>query len=274
MSKADVSPLRQGEVVVWWQRLGAVSEDNGWMDQAASILDEAEQTRLARMLGWQNRSTYILAHVMARGLLTRSTGIAASDWRFEAGEQGKPEVIQPDGLPRLRINISHTQGFAAVAIGLDHDLGVDVEWLGRRAPNLDLVARRVFSERERQSIFAASTDAQLEMFLRFWTLKEAYVKATGKGLAQPLGEVTVDPAALNVTFEAQSKEPARDWVFHQEQPSPEHLLAVAVNAPQTGETISDGAGAEKTAGDAQSLKPVQIDVSPAPMDYLETISRK
>jgi 4'-phosphopantetheinyl transferase len=163
-------------------------------------------------------------------LLSAATGAPPRDWLFSIGAHGKPEVLLSSGTPRLRVNISHTRGLAAVALVVEHDIGIDVEWLDRQ-PHVDELAERMFAEQERQQLAAIPHAGRTEAFLRFWTLKEAYVKAIGKGLSQPLDAFFFELDRPGIHFaDPAADDPAR-WHFDQLRTGPEHLLALAVRHP-------------------------------------------
>ena len=69
-------------------------------------------------------------------------------------------------------------------------LGVDVE---ERAPrrNLENLIEGVFSPRERAELESLDGCQQLHKFFRFWTIKEALVKAHGKGLSMKVAELEI-----------------------------------------------------------------------------------
>ena len=86
--------------------------------------------------------------------------------------------------PALQFNLSHTRGFVACAISIANAVGIDVEAVSRN-PDIE-VADRFFSPREVAILRAMPPERQPETFLRFWTLKEALIKATGEGLSRAL----------------------------------------------------------------------------------------
>lgn len=237
--------LSPDRVAVWWLFLDEI-RDADW-EKLDSILIDEEQERSDRFHFERDRQVYIAAHAACRGLLSYCLGELPRSWRFSVEDHGKPELICPPGQPRYRINISHTRGLAAVALAREHDIGVDVEWLQRDAPADDL-AKRMFAESERLKVEVATGTEKLDTFLSFWTLKEAYVKAIGKGLSQPLDAFAFDLETDEISFRDDLADTADNWHFERYRPGPEHLMALAVRHPDKSSLI--------------------VDSQPAPLSYL------
>lgn len=221
--------MEDQRVSVWWFDVSRVAESQ-WPALTAR-LGEAERARAQRFHFDHDRFSYVAAHALGRGLLAAWTGIAASIWDFAIDDFGKPEVAAPEWPRRLRLNLSHTRGLAAAVLTEENDVGVDVEWLDRR-PVEDGLAQRYFAPTECAQLAAMAPQDRHHGFLSFWTLKEAYVKAIGKGLAQPLDSFafTLDP--LGIAFDdTLSDDPCR-WWFRRLRPTPSHLLALALRHPQ------------------------------------------
>lgn len=214
-------------VAVRWLAVEDIAADQ-WV-RLEALLDEAEVARSKRFAFERDRQTYIAAHALGRALLSSWAGGPPQAWRFAVGDHGKPEVVVPEGAARLRLNLSHTRGLAAAVLAEEHDVGVDVEWLDRKSPTMDL-AQRFFAAAECAQLEAVPEGAFGETFLAFWTLKEAYVKAIGKGLAQPLDSFAFTLEPLSIRFDRVADEPAH-WLFHRLRPTPAHLLALALRHP-------------------------------------------
>ncbi|WP_170216357.1 4'-phosphopantetheinyl transferase family protein [Allostella humosa] len=195
----------------------------GWHD----TLDAAERARADRFHSGAQRRTFIAAHGLARAMLAEAGGIPAREWRFVTGPHGRPEPHPDHGRPWLRFNISHTRGLVCCAVARKHDIGVDVEYLARR-PVEPAMAHRWFAPCEAAMVAAAPADRRHETFLRIWTLKEAFIKATGDGIALGLSRFafTLDPPALR--FAPASTGRPGDWRFAAARPTPGHLLALAL----------------------------------------------
>ena len=122
--------------------------------------------------------------------LKKEYGAELETLHFVRGDRGKPYLKE---CPWIHFNISHTKGIVVLAVH-DHPVGIDVEEI---RPYTQPVARKILtpSERDRVSWWSRKGKRLGEKnFFRYWTLKESYVKATGEGLAHPLGnlEFTLD----------------------------------------------------------------------------------
>lgn len=213
------------KVFIWWMETQHV-DDAAWQDLNKLLSDE-ERLRADRFHFDRDRKSYIAAHALGRTLLSSVAGETPSSWRFAVGAHGKPEAIMPGNAPRWRLNLSHTRGMAAAALTRDFDVGVDIESL-QRTPDCIALSQRYFARQESDHLLSVPDERQLQTFLTFWTLKESYIKAIGKGLAQPLDSFyfTLDPLRIHFSGGADNK--PENWLFLRHQPSCEHLLALAL----------------------------------------------
>lgn len=118
--------------------------------------------------------------------LLRQQGLSA-DVRIRRDEWGRPHFDDP-ALPDF--NLSHSDGFVAVAIG-EGRVGIDLQGVNKDFDPVPL-AERFFSQTEEQSIKNAAKNERADLFFALWTKKEALGKALGRGLADALGKRASD----------------------------------------------------------------------------------
>jgi 4'-phosphopantetheinyl transferase len=216
--------LSEGGVVV--RRVAVDSPPAAAVARWYARLDREEQMHADRFRFAADREIYIAAHALTRALLEEVGGLPARVWRFDAGLNGKPEIDRTLGRPRLRFNLSHTHGLVVCAASLDCDLGVDVERANRDTNALKL-AERFFAPDEIALLRGVAADRLGEMFLRIWTLKEAYIKATGRGLSCPLEAFAFSFDPVRIHFLPQIADDSAAWQFRQWRPAAGHVIAVA-----------------------------------------------
>lgn len=238
----DIRHLDSDSVAIRWLEVDRV--DAADWPRLELLLDAEERARAARFRFDHDRQSYVAAHALARAMLSAHTDIAPADWRFTTNPQGKPEAVLPPGHPRLRINLSHTRGLAAVALTVAHDVGVDVEWRERGGLTLEL-ADRFFAPDEIAALKAMPAERLNEGLFAFWTLKEAFIKAIGLGLSFPLDAFafTLEPLAIDFV---PGKAVPGPWLFRRSQPTPTHAMALALRHPAPAR-VSITAGAANAA---------------------------
>eukprot|EP00889_Picochlorum_renovo_P003007 jgi/Picre1/30037/NNA_005409.t1 len=74
-----------------------------------------------------------------------------------------------------------------------------------------------------------SVEAMERRFTQFWSLKEAFVKATGMGLGYDLGKIEFDICddTNTATVWIEGKGPSREWSFHLHELAHGHWVSVA-----------------------------------------------
>ena len=217
---------RDHAVRLWAMAIGDLEEKDvsGWR----AVLDYAERARVERLAVARNRVEYIAAHALTRRVLSEATGEAPSAFRYQVGAKGKPVAVVYGRPAAIEFNLSHTNGLVAIAVSRLGPVGVDAEAIDR---NVNLaVADRYFFGAEGSWLAGLPPAGRAEGFLRLWTLKEAYIKATGRGLSQPLDEFwfEIDPPRIRFTPAIADDEGA--WRFDQRVLAGRFLVAVGWRA--------------------------------------------
>ena len=131
----------------------------------------------------------------------------------------------------LCFNLSHREAVAIIGIAGGTEIGVDIEYL-RPLPDRLPIARDFFTRSEFEQLAAMTEADSASAFLRYWTLKEAYVKAIGEGLSMPLNsfEVSIEPRSSPRLLKVASGSPG-DWSLRSFEPRTGYLAGVAVGGP-------------------------------------------
>jgi len=112
-------------------------------------------------------------------------GLQEKSVEYEIGEWGKPTLKY---YPEICFSLSHSGDYAICTIG-NRPVGNDIEYVkdGRLK-----VADRFFAEEELEWLYDAGTQDErtLRMF-RLWTMKESFLKVTGRGMSLALKDFVI-----------------------------------------------------------------------------------
>jgi 4'-phosphopantetheinyl transferase len=201
--------------------------DEAALNSANALLSDDERARRDRFRAQRDRDEYAAAHALLRTMLSTFGDRPPDAWRFAAGPHGKPALAGADA--RLSFNLSHARGLVACAVTTGADVGIDVEAV-TRAIDWRAIASRYFSPEEVSAIERADPTAQTIRFFELWTLKEAFIKALGLGMLQPLTTMTFSIEHGDaISFLPPSGILANVWQFGLFAPSADHRLALAVS---------------------------------------------
>ena len=170
--------LLPNEVHIWRENL-----DNAkpFLEDLTRILSEDELVRARRFHFEQHRQRFIAARAILRDILSRYLNIEPCEINFGYEARGKPFLEQNLHENKLSFIVSHSQNLALYAVSLNNSIGVDLECISSTTDVVSL-AQRFFSPSEFAVIESAPQEQQHQLFFRYWTCKEAYLKATGTGL--------------------------------------------------------------------------------------------
>lgn len=198
----------------------------------AEHLDDWEEERLRRLRRPEDQLLFALAHALVRALLSTLHPVRPPEWRLAPDPEGKPYVKLPSPARDIHFSLSHTAGLVGCAACVGMPVGFDVEALDRRL-DAEALAGRTMSHAEVTRWKDGPDASSAHGFLRYWTLKEALLKAVGTGIRLALASVEVVPAGEGAAV-IRSLPPAfgdvRAWQAHSLDPLDTHVAAVAVKA--------------------------------------------
>ena len=209
--KTEVPLLRSNQklvshvVHVWRAALGL---SGAGYRKAQESLSVDERVRAERLASDNARKHYVAAHGILRVLLGTYLGQKPQALAFGTSSHGKPFLVKMREERDLRFNLSHSHGYALYAFALGREVGIDLELVRANVEALKL-AERFFAASEYHTLRRLPTAKGRERFFRYWTCREAYLKAKGTGLAFPLTalEIDLDTASTTVRVTDHAAEP-------------------------------------------------------------------
>jgi 4'-phosphopantetheinyl transferase len=178
--------MNKGEVHLWTLPLAA---PRSRVTELYSILSADEHMRVDALRFERDRQSFIVGRGLLRLILSYYLGRDPHEHAFEYGAKGKPQLTN-SRAPTLHFNLAHSKGCAIFAITRDCNLGVDLEFV-RDLPELEAISMGNFTPSECDHLFSIDPPLRTELFFKYWTCKEAYVKATGAGLSLPFDQLQV-----------------------------------------------------------------------------------
>lgn len=206
---------------VWFATLDLTQD----APSALAVLSRDETERAARMAPVPQRR-FVGSRALLRHLLGGYLSCEPGAVRLAYGGSGKPRLAPAHRASGLHFSLSHAGRRALFAFS-PFPVGVDLESV-RPLRDLEALAARVFSERERRAFSELPPEARQRAFFAGWTRKEACVKALGTGIANSLQRfaVRLDPSAEPALLGA-GGEPDRGWTLRHLEPERDVIGAVA-----------------------------------------------
>ena len=158
------------------------SEHEAALQRYTRLLSADELQRAGRLRLPRHRERFIISTGLLRALLGKYLDCRPESIQISRTLQGKPFLPAAFSPAPITFNLSHSRDAVLFAVRLREPVGIDVEYM---RDNLDFIAlaERFLSVQEYRTVSSLSGAQQKAAFYTCWTRKEAYLKATGKGLA-------------------------------------------------------------------------------------------
>lgn len=229
----EVKPgeLKPGEVHFFYTLVDEI-ESPQLLDKYRGISSDKEKIKIDRYMFERDRHTCLVTRALLRFVLSRYSRISPRLLEFQENDFGKPSLKPGITDIPIQFNLSHSKGLTACAVVLESPIGIDVESVNRK---MDLkIADRFFSKKESECLAKASEN-EIEMFFDFWTLKESYIKAKGKGLSIPLNKFsfTISEGRTDISFDASYDDDPDNFTFFRFPLFEKFKAAITVQTPKT-----------------------------------------
>jgi len=174
--------------------------DASSLNSVRDFLAKDERMKADRLRFKRVRNNYIAARGLLRLILAAYLNQQPKHLEFQYGQHGKPALADELSRTGITFNMSHSHGMALYCVGLERQLGADIEKI-REDMSFEKIAKRFFSSLEYEALQKLPDDQLKYGFFNCWTRKEAYIKAKGEGLSSLISRFAVslapgEPAAL------------------------------------------------------------------------------
>lgn len=227
--------LSSGDIHLYVSHSNTI-DDPGLLRKYEKLLSSSESDTYYSFNYLEQRKSFLIAKALIRNVLSHYVEKPIESWDIRYSVLGKPYVACPD--KNLNFNISHTQNLVVCAISTSHNIGVDIEYIDEDRDVIN-ISKKCFSKDEIKTIQGISDrHLQLKKFYEVWTLNEAFVKASGRGMEIPVDDFSVcvldasDGGYVNDNInicihEPSSKRPrnTKNWLLSL---YPSHQLALSV----------------------------------------------
>lgn len=192
---ADLLPRVWPEGTVWLWAGTTESPVEDLLQACDGVLSSDEIDRARSFRQAEDARSFVTAHAILRLQLAAHHHCSPTELIFSIGPNGKPHlsaIAGREARPWLHFNLSHTRGRALIGLSTA-PIGVDVEHI-TAFPDMLATADFAFAPESRAILAACTDDARTRLFYRFWTLGEAFIKATGLGISQGLDTFAFTPS--------------------------------------------------------------------------------
>lgn len=213
-------------VHVWRADLGL---EAAYLRRLEQNLSADERKRASRFRFARDRDRFVGARGLLREILARYLNATPGGLSFGYGAHGKP-FLAGEGQSTLRFNVSHSFDAMLLAIAHAREVGVDVEGVRNSGVATEEIYNMVLSGPEKQALARFGGEDKRTTFLRFWTLKEAYIKADGRGVSLPLERIDVSASDGRLAVQDQATGEWRKcprWELRTLAPVPGYVTALA-----------------------------------------------
>lgn len=143
-------------------------------DDLLNCISSGKREKILRMQNRADARRSLLGDVLARYALCKKLCVVNKQLAFGTNPYGKPILTSSN---KVHFNISHSGEWVVCAVD-NYYVGIDVETVRQ----IDLqIAEEILLQEEYQLLMRQEESSRLKYFYMYWTLKESYLKAIGKG---------------------------------------------------------------------------------------------
>lgn len=177
------------------------------------ILSDEEKTRADRYSSLLLNHRAVVRLARRRQVVANFCSVSAQDVRFESDSHGRPMIVSSRG-ENIMVSTSHCGGAGLIAVSDERRIGVDVEAMSELQVS-PRFAELVASTNDSSTLSTLTTQQKGDAYLRLWTRKEAYLKATGEGIGRGMNHFDVPLSAEPWGLQFQPFRDKHGWLLYE-----------------------------------------------------------
>ena len=196
-------------------------------------LSEEEKKYILQKKNNSLRCQSLASITIAKQAIKETLGLEYSEFEIKRDELSRP-YISPLHHNYIDFNISHSGDYVVCAISSFGRIGIDIE---ETIPVDINISEGFLSKQELHCLNNAKIN-QSELFYKYWTLKESYLKAIGIGLIDSITELNIGKLTFknNILKREINNEM---WNFYNTPFKEHYSLSLAFNKPMQNITFID-----------------------------------
>lgn len=193
------------------------------------FIDLLKDEELKKAFGYKtelDRRRSIVGRGILKVILSEITLLPVKDLHIRTGVNGKPELSEKHGV---HFCLSHAGDRIAIVVDLEAQVGVDIERIDRSI-EFDKLKEFLFHTNELNEFDQLGGEDQKAFFLKYWTQKEALLKATGQGLSGSMKSIELlNKKDDSPTIFFREGSGYYNWTFESFFNEKDYYISVAVN---------------------------------------------
>ncbi|PES61469.1 hypothetical protein CN507_29185 [Bacillus cereus] len=195
----DRKVILNNNIHIWLVNLDNYREE---LKRFKGILTVEELSKARTFYSLCDQERYIVVRALIRIVLSLYLNLKPKEIVFVYNQYGKPFVLGKNKCS-LSFNISHSKDMLAIAIA-NRSIGIDIEHI-KHFNNIEEYIDIFLDMDLKNDLRLKTYEEKQEIFLRFWTIMESYVKAIGRGIIYPFSNKMKNIASLHTRVLVSSK---------------------------------------------------------------------
>ncbi len=202
------------------------------------LLDDEELKHLQCLKRTKDKCLFLLTRALIRNALSFYVKHSPKIWQFTKTKYGQPLLVKNQCSLEIQFNLSRTDNLVAGIITLENKVGIDIETTNQKSDMPKLI-EQYLSNTEKEKLRLHDEIQNIEILIKYWTLKEAYLKAQGVGLLYPPTKISfnLNDKKISIVKTMPNDSPS-NWTFYSMKVSPKHILSVAISRTKRKKKIN------------------------------------